>query len=92
MKRIFLSTTLAIITIQGMSYEKTKSSSAYTLPEEECVQYNGMVNAQVFFDSKRRFFANLWGNYTSKQKTANTEVDPLYVMEPACSKTRSLAK
>ncbi len=72
---------LTLILMQGVDYQKTKSTSAYTLPEESRVQYNAILNAQFFFDANRRFMATLTGNFSSKEKTVTTEIDPLYRMD-----------
>lgn len=69
---------LSLTLIQGCYLSKTLSSSTYTLPEEKAFNYMAVVNMQFFFDSKRRFIGTLSGNFTSKQKTVKSEIDPLY--------------
>lgn len=69
---------LNLTIIQGLYHEKTVSSSTYTLPKETNFNYTAVVNAQVFFDSKKRFIGTLSGNFNSAQKTVTSQIDPLY--------------
>lgn len=67
--------------IQGFYWEKTVSSSSYTLQKEKNINYMAVLNTQFFFDSKRHFTGTLSGNFTSRQKTVTTEIKPLYRMD-----------
>lgn len=72
---------LTVILMQGLYYTKTTSDAQWVQPRKESFSYTGTLNAQVFFDKKRKWVSNFNVNYTSRQKDVTKEVDPLYKMD-----------
>lgn len=63
---------------QGVVWSRDESMSEYTLPNYELINYVATLNTQFFFNKSRSLIGTVWGSFTSKDKTIQRELDPMY--------------
>ncbi len=69
---------MQIFLIHGINYEKSKSSSLYTIPTRNSLSYIVMINTSFFLNKEKTLTGWLNGSYSTPENLATTDLQSTY--------------
>lgn len=75
---------LQMFLIHGINYERSQSSSLYTIPTRSSLSYTAMINTSFFFNKEKTFTGWLNASYSSPEKLATVDLESRCNLDIGC--------